>query len=397
MAASAPAASGVSNAQARTVFLNSALRRTTPVAPNQVPALGSQLSFTLPKSGIPRGCWVLVDLPITIGTASCTESAKGPFPTITNVQYTDANGLTRINASAYALYLLQLGKRRSFDPSAVFPFVASGTNIGVIGTQYNTQPQIVSNSNVNAFLWRIPTGTGNDNLQFSFYVPIALDRNDSRGSLLATVPGGNHTLTLTLNTAMVATSGVDTPYTSSTGTCVLNSPTTSAIQVLYEYWDPVADPRFKSQQFPDGVVIPFGDLQLVHEFRSYTDTSGLAASTTKKIFLPAGRNYERVICATTENGALNSSHLQAVQFIYDSSNIVFNETIAAHNTKMLYDMGRVLPEGVAPYFDFSDRDWDASSYGSLEVDILTTSSFSPTNSYVEVALDSLYAQGQSAI
>jgi hypothetical protein len=67
-----------------------------------------------------------------------------------------------------------------------------------------------------------------------------------------------------------------------------------------------------------------------------------------------------------------------------------DEYTAAHLARAQYEVGRDLNEGTF-YYDFSDRPWDANSYGALGWALTASSSYTTTSpAYVEFLFDSLY-------
>src|SRR5437016_4085800 len=176
----------LSNADARLLFLNSAIRKVQWSNPAQTPALGTTLSVVLPKAGIARGLLVTVSLPITIGTAAMVPTAKCPYNVFTNIHLQDYSGIDRVNCSAYGLYLLQIAKARMWEPSSGYPYTLPGTTVttdpfvaasypfGLTG-QYT--PRTTEGGGANTFSasqrWNIPTLVASANLVFSFFIPIA--------------------------------------------------------------------------------------------------------------------------------------------------------------------------------------------------------------------------------
>lgn len=392
----------LSNADARTLFLNSAIRKCQFVNPSQAPSLGGTMTFVLPKAGICRGLLVTFSVPITIATNVQTPTPKAPWNFITNVHLQDYSGIDRVNASGYMLGQLSLLTKRMWDPSSSYPFTMagpSGVDPYAAGAAYPfglTAPyssKAAEGGGANTFetaqRWKIPTAVASDNLVYSMWIPVAFGMNDPRGALLLNVPNGQVTLQLTVNNALFAASGVDTPYTSA-GTVTLNNPSTSNINVYCYYWDPIAVPGVPTDEYPGGIPIPYEDLQLVHEVRSLVDSSGIAASTEKQYTFQSGRDYYRVIASIVENGTFNTNHITRTRWIYDGNTPTLDELTAGHLARAQYELGRELPEGTL-YYDFADRPWDANSYGALAWGITTASSFvSTAPTYVEYLTDALY-------
>src|SRR5438067_3362966 len=284
-------AAGLSNSDARTLFMNSAIRKVQWSNPSQTPAAGTTLSVVLPKAGVARAILVTVSVPITIGTAVCVPSPKAPFVLFTNAHLQDYAGIDRVNASVFMLSQLQMLKQQGWEPPSSYPYVTPGgpnTTDPYVAASYpfgvsapdsaRTQEGGGPSSFSATSRWKVPTAATSDNLVFSFWVPVAYGMKDTRGALLLNVPNGQVVLQLTINNNLVATTGIDQLYQSGTGTCVFNSPTTSNIYVYTYYYDPVAVPGVPASSYPGSLPIPYEDLQLVHEVRTITVPNFFAAS-----------------------------------------------------------------------------------------------------------------------
>lgn len=400
----------MTNAEARLLFLSSAIRKSQYFYPTQAPALGGVMTFVLPKAGIARGILLNFSVPLTMNAVH-QPNVKSPFNFVTNVQVNDYNGIQRVNCSGWGLYLLSLLKKRMWDPGFSYPFSAAGPGtqadpyaanaaypFGAYG-QYSTKtaeggainPQ---NSYFVANRWNIPTASAGANLVFSLWVPLAFDMNDPRGSVLLNVPNGQVQMLVTINSALVAASGVDQLYTDGNAAPTLNSPTTTAVTATLYYWDPIPVPGVDPRQFEGGIPIPYDDLQLVHEIKSLTDTTGIAQSTEKQYTMPSGRDYYRVIGSLVNNGGMASSGITRTRWVYDGNTPTFDELTAAHQTRAQYELGRDLPEGMT-YYDFADRPWDSNAYGALGLFTTFSGSINVTApTYQEIITDSLYLATQ---
>ncbi len=407
----AAATQTLSNSDARLLFLNSAIRKSQFISPAQTPSLGSTLTFVLPKAGVGRGILLTVSLPISIVSTAQIPSAKNVFSIFNNIRLTDYSGVDRVNSSGWGLYLLSILKKDDgWEPSSGYPYslpgaqnttspyVAATMPFGVAGMY---SPQSSTGGGANTFSatnrWSIPTAIANPtSVVFSLWIPIAFGWNDPRGALLLNVPNGQVQLQLTMNSVLTASSGVDQLYTTASGTVALASPSTSNVVATVYYWDPIAVPGVPTNEYPGGIPIPYQDLQLVHEVRSFTDPTGFAASTEKQYVLTTGRDYYRVISSIVENGTFNSSHVSRIRFIYDGNTATYDEYTAAHQARVQMETGRELPEGVF-YYDFSKRPFDSNSYGQLAIGTTVSSSFSNTSpTYQEIITDALYMATMSA-
>jgi hypothetical protein len=191
----------VTNADARLLFLNSAIRKAQWANPAQTPALSTTLSVVLPKAGIARALLVTCSLPITIGTAVTVPSPKAPFNVFSNIHLQDYAGIDRVNSSAYMLGELQRYKRRMWEPSSSYPYVAAGntttspyTNsdaaypFGMTAPYAGRSGQGGTLGGTTDFRevsrWSIPTAVASANFVFSLWIPVAFGADDPRGALL---------------------------------------------------------------------------------------------------------------------------------------------------------------------------------------------------------------------
>lgn len=370
----------MSNAQARTLFLASALRKSQFVIPNQNYAPGSTLTINLPRAGIARGVLLDFTIPIvvTLGGGTVAQSPKGPFNFVNRVHAVDYNGIDRVSASAYSLYLLSLLKVRNWEPSGQHPYQDPGETVPYAGAA----------PGFTTLRWNYPIATGN--VVFSLWVPFAYGMNDPRGALPLNVSNANSTIQLECNGTLFSTTGQDSPFIV-TGAATVTANAGATINATLYYWDPIALPgQVDPGQFAGSVPVPFDDLNLVHEVKSIVDSTGIAAGTEKLYTYQSGRDYYRVIASVMENGQLNSQHISRSRWVYDGNTPCMDEGIIAHLTRAQTELGRDLPPGML-YYDFSNRPWDANSYGSLAWGLTTTSAFNPGNpTYIEYLTDALY-------
>ncbi|MFL5664353.1 MAG: hypothetical protein ACJ8BW_23865 [Ktedonobacteraceae bacterium] len=416
----------LTNADARVLFLNSAIRKAQWANPAQTPALGTTLSVVLPKAGIARALLVTCSFPITIGTAVCVPSPKAPYNMFVNAHLQDYSGIDRVNSSVYMLGQLHYLKKRMWEPSSSYPFVEAGSTYSAVNTVVTagTDPYAAADTAVpfgvtapyshrtnqgsnpiaagNYFgfsRWAVPTAISSANLVFSFWIPVAFDLSDPRGALLLNVPNGQVVLQLTFNNALVATTGIDTPYQSATGTCVFNSPSTANVFIYTYYFDPISVPGVPQNEYPGGIPVPYEDLQLVHEVRSLTVPNLFSAGAESIVTLMSGRDYYRVVGSVVDGsssgpngtaGSMLTSRISRTRWVYDGNTPTLDELIAGHLARAQFEVGRDLNEGTI-YYDFSDRPWDSNSYGALGWAITVTSNYTTTSpAYFEYLTDALY-------
>lgn len=398
--------SGLSNSDARSLFLSSAIRKAQWSNPGQTPATGTTLSVVLPKAGVARGLLVTCSLPLTMSGA-LIPSPKAPFNTFVNAHLQDYAGIDRVNASVYMLSQLNILKKRHWEPSNSFPYVMGTSTDPYVTASYPfglTAPytaEAALGGGVNSYQttsrWNVPTTSGN--LVCSFWIPIAYDFKDCRGALLLNVPNGQVVLQLTINNNLVAATGIDQPYQHATRTCVFNNPTTSNIYVYTYYYDPVAVPGVPASSYPGSLPIPYEDLQLVHEVRTLTVPNFFSASSESIYTLMSGRDYYRVLASVVDGssngpngtaGSMLTSRITRSRWVYDGNTPTIDEYLAGYLARCQFELGREMNEGTI-YYDFSDRPWDANSYGSLGWAITVSSAYTTTSpAYCEFLTDALY-------
>ena len=375
----APAAAQLSNAQARQLFLSTALPRSNMVTPNQSFNPGSVITAQLPAAGVARFLRVAVQIPLTlnVGTGTIVPSAKAPWSIFQNVRLQDYAGIDRINASAYMLGMLDLIKLRQWEPSSQYPY--GGANL----------PSYVYPAN-----WFVPTANGNGTLVFDFVIPLAFGDQDPRGALMQAIPNGRTTLYLTCAPTL---STVTPPATADalyavTGndSVALQAGTSPIVTIGYYYWDPVAYGGLDEAQFPGQVPLPFDDLALIHEVRSQTDASNIAGGLEKIWSLQSGRDYYRFMYSVNEAGALSSNHIARTRVVYDGNTPALDEYLQLYEARVKREFGRLLPDGLIAY-DFVNRPWDANSYGELGIGTTFSSAFTNTgNTYIEYLHETMY-------
>jgi hypothetical protein len=143
----------------------------------------------------------------------------------------------------------------------------------------------------------------------------------------------------------------------------------------------------------------YEDLQLVHEVRSLQVPNFFAAGAESIYSFMSGRDYYRVVASVVDGsssgpngtaGSMLTSRITRTRWVYDGNTPTLDEQIAAHLARAQFEVGRDLNEGTI-YYDFSDRPWDANSYGALGWAITVSSNYNTGSpAYLEVLSDCLY-------
>lgn len=371
----------LSNAAARTLMMKSAMRKSQPITPNQSYSPGGIQTFQLPKAGLAQAIIVDYQIPVTItlNGGTVAQSPKGPHNLWQLVTVQDYNGITRVLSSGFMLYNLSVFKKRNWEPSSEYPYQMPAAQL----------PYSAQSSYFTARRWNYPTATGT--IVGTLIIPLAFDWNDVRGALPLNVPNGQVTLQLQANPNLGLVGSIEAPYVL-TGSATVVAGANPTVTATVYYLDPIAlDPRLVPPgEYTGSIPVPYDDISLVHEVKSFTDSANMSPSQEKLYSLQSGRDYLRVIASVNENATFNTNHLTRVRWVYDGNTPVKDEFTNAHLAWWQYHLGRDLMDGVVGY-DFTDRSWDGNSYGSLGFGITFASGFVTSgNPYVEYLTDCLY-------
>ena len=344
----------------RANYLANAVKRSQEL-PSQAYVSGGANLFRFPKAGIGRFARVSF-----IGTLSRTETATVgtltaspfyPFNVISVAVLNDYTGTTRVNAHPYHLYLREIGQKFAFDPSA------SPINAGYASTVWAAS---------------VPAGTASSTttspIAFSFEVPIALHRNTTEGSLPFAIPDGEVTLQLGMNALTGNT--IDSPFAVTGATTVS---VTGTWYVTYYYFDAIT-----------GVALPTLDFNMIHELVSVRQTDNITAGQDKQFRLETGRTYYQLIEMFVANNAPDTVDVTRKKFLVDGNTPTMDEYLLSYLSGCRETYGRDMPAG-AFYFNFFDRPWNPSSYGSLATSLTLSSGITlGTVYYLDVLKESQY-------
>lgn len=246
--------------------------------------LGEQLKIPLLRMGIMTGVLLQFTVPVNV-TAAATSSPCGPWNMAQLVTYNDFAGVQRTRTNGFQLWTAQTFKQG--DALSSIP------NAAYAGTGQNG-PVLNYDSNILAQ----PTATGQREITFSLYVPMAYDPNsDLTGAILTQTNVGEHYITLQLANALVGADPWASPYTA--GTVAMDG--SIKVEAFQYYIQP---------QNMGAENLPFLDLSTVYGFEGGFQLSGnIAAGQSTYINYPNNRSILSTLLtfqnanAFTANGA----------------------------------------------------------------------------------------------
>lgn len=334
-----------SNAQLLAAFTAAAVKRSIPVS--KIAYGSGAANFTLPKAGVPR--YLVVNFAGTLSRTSgstvgtVVASPFWPYNLIKPAQLIDMSGITRIYATGYHLYALELMK-----------------NFGVYQRTNYAAESYASTRYTAAIPAGVASSTVTAPLNFSVIVPVALTKNSALGSYPATVPNGVATLTITESPLTGST--IDFPLTVGGGDTVS---LTGNWSLGYKYFDAAVS-----------VPIPTAAFDEVHEVYWTRDQSNLEPNAQKTTVFVTGRTYYRLMQFLIANNAPDTLDVTQYQFLIDSSTPTENDVLATYLEDIVTRYGRDFPAGMFIQ-DYSQRPWTPNDYGSLATVLSLGTGFTP--------------------
>lgn len=352
------------NAMARAMLTRTGLYMTKKLQPVTASALGGQIRVPLDRMGIMTGVLLKITMPVDI-TAAATASEFAPYNLVQQITYTDYSGLNRINTNGYQLHALNClrGSR-------------------LLNNAFNGDFNPSAEKGLDTNILSVPTATGNANLSFFVYVPIAIDpHNDLRGAVLSQTIYGDHYITITLPQAFVGTDSYVNPYTA--GTVALQAGQPITVQAYQHYIMP--------QQ---GVQnLPMIDLSTIYALEGgTTDSSNIAAGTDKYLNWP---NNRAILSATHifnngGSGVANGADISDIVLLGNSNTNIRELTPDVVRNHMRYLLGTDLPSGVY-YLPSRSQPITTQLYGNVQTKISVVTANS--NPYFTSQYESTYLSG----
>lgn len=284
--------------------------------------LGSQLKIPLLRMGIMTGVLLQFTVPVDI-TVAATASLVSPWNIAQQVVYNDFAGTQRTRTNGFQLWAAQSmkqGDALSVVPDMVYP--GSG----------DAGPSLAYDSNILS----VPVATGEKEIRFSLYVPMAYDpSSDLTGAVLTQTNVGEHYITVDLARTLVSADPWASPYTA--GTVAGNGQVTvEAFQMYIQPQNMTAD------------NLPVIDLSTVYGFEGgYQNTANIATGQATYINYPNNRSILSTLVTFENGGAFTANGDDLSQItVVANSNTNFKEMTPRLVREMMRNMiNSDLPTG----------------------------------------------------
>lgn len=258
--------------------------------------MGSQLKIPLLRMGIMTGVMLHFTVPVNI-TAAATASPVAPWNIAQQVTYNDFAGTQRTRTNGFQLWAAQSmkqGDALSVAPQMDYPGAG------------DSGPALVYDTNIISQ----PVATGEKEIRFSIYVPMAYDpSSDLTGAVLTQTNVGEHYITVDLARGLVGADPWVFPYTAGT--------VASAGQVTVEAYQMYIQPQNMSAE-----NLPVIDLSTVYGFEgAYQTTANIASGQPTYINYPNNRSILSTLL-TFENGTAftpNGADLDQITIVANSN------------------------------------------------------------------------------
>lgn len=258
--------------------------------------MGSQLKIPLLRMGIMTGVMLHFTVPVNI-TAAATASPVAPWNIAQQVTYNDFAGTQRTRTNGFQLWAAQSmkqGDALSVAPQMDYPGAG------------DSGPALVYDTNIISQ----PVATGEKEIRFSIYVPMAYDpSSDLTGAVLTQTNVGEHYITVDLARGLVGADPWVYPYTAGT--------VASAGQVTVEAYQMYIQPQNMSAE-----NLPVIDLSTVYGFEgAYQTTANIASGQPTYINYPNNRSILSTLL-TFENGTAftpNGADLDQITIVANSN------------------------------------------------------------------------------
>ncbi len=341
------------NMGARNMLLQTGVRMVKPMQA-ATGALGNQIIIPLDRSGILTAVELHVSCTLNI-TAAMTASPFGPHNLIKNVAYTDFAGVNRSILPGVMLYAMDsIRQNKLFNNPA--------TNLTNAASNLFLNPTAINAAAPMFFILRLP---------------IAYDKMDLTGAVLAQTAVGQHYITINLANTLVNADGWLSPYTAGTAT-VGNVSVTAYMEYIQ----------------PQSLAgLPVLDLSTIYGFEgNYTTSDNLAVGQQKYINYPNMRSVLSALIAY-DNGAVFNPGTDITEFdIVANSNV----NILQCGPKYLLNKMREGLNGDLPaamyYFGHRLNPINTTLYGNVQIAINPSSV--GANSYVPYMFEVKYPSGQ---
>lgn len=325
---------------------------------------GGSTRVKLFNVGITTNLYLLVEVPVTIGTLAATLSPKAPYNIIDRVRVTDYDGTDRINVSGYALWVLNSARRQT----------PAGLNNGSLTDV--------------AALPAAPVSIGDGVIRFLIQVPICYDVNrDLRGALLTQTAVGEAYVTIDWNPLLHANGNADAVYNGgATSTVAITSGMSISTTVTQEYLLP--------QAVGGSVPMPMLDLMTVYEVAGTVRSSdNISVGSEKLINYPNVRSVIGAYFNFINNGVMNAATTDIGRFrlIANGNNVLREYGPYQKLMNQRYWLDADLKVGT--YFEMHrEKPIETALFGNVQYGITPTAA-SGSNTNFEITFESFYTKG----
>ncbi len=318
------------------------------------PSNNPTITLTPLFAGLIKGFWIQVQATIT-NTSTSSALTLTPFGAsniFSQIIFTDANSLQRINTDGYHLalnnmyrYGTPIGSTRSLNQL----YASFGTNSGTV----NVPTSIAANSSANIEYW--------------FYVPLAYSDVDLRGIVYGNIINSAMQLQLSINPNAVSSSTTLQPYSVYYGaTGNISSITINAWQV-YILNLPAYSSNFPAEFNANGILVPALDLSTYYQLIKSYPQLNLSANSDSLIPYAPQRSYLSTTLVYNNGNTLNDG--TDINYIYIESANLFSFLQATPQLLALNNENRFridLPPGTY-YLNRRHSPINTSNFGNMYI------------------------------
>lgn len=340
---------------------------------------GGSARVKLYNVGLGTSLLIEVVANVTIGShATSLASPKAPWNIVDKIKLTDYDGTDRINTTGYSMYLVnrrreaELGKCITGRAEANFDSLTA-----VAGSNTIIQP--------NFYHPATPIATGTVDIKLMMQLPLAYDPDsDLRGAVLMQTALGEMYLNLDFNPVFQAVSGVDSVFTTDTGSTVtVNS---ISVNVWQDY--------LLLQSIGGATPLPQLDLLTVYEINTLRTTDNIAVGAEKLISYPNVRSVKSLMWYYVNNGAMatGDGSISRFRLIVNGNNILQDNTARSQLFNQRYFLnGRDLPPSTY-LMNHSKKPIETAAYGNVQLGV-TPSAYTAGTTYMEPTFENFYTKG----
>jgi hypothetical protein len=352
------------NALAGRLVLQSALPMFQPMTSQTYTAAAGNLGAATPTVtinpplvGLHRGYWVRCDATFVTATvgAAINRTTFNAANLLSQITFIDSVQNTRIQVPGWYLTMLNTIRNRAIVDSALVidTGIESVVRYGATWTGQNSCPASIADN------------TASTVVTFWYYVPLAYNSMDLRGSVLAAVTNAQLQLQLSINATPIVSSTADSTLAvfalAGAGTVANARMSAMTIATYIDYLDQLP----MGQQGP---ILPLIDLRTIYELK-YTTMTGMVANQDFGYQYP---NYKAMLStiALYFNGTARAGGTDVNYFSLAAANQlnIWKKTPAFLAIEAKAMIGTGLPLGLY-YFGSRDRPILTNQYGNMNLNI----------------------------